>query len=114
MPDTPVKRWASSGYVPGHFGLWGITGPFIVVEMAGSRLTVRLRPRLLARLLGVVPLIAEPDSGLTVTTARVRTAWWWFIRFQLPGERHYSVETTAARKEEMLSCLADAGFEIPA
>lgn len=114
MPDTAVRRWVGSGNVPGHFGLWGISGPLVVVEVAGSRVTVRLRPKFLARLLGVAPLIAELGSGLTVTATRVRAGWGWYIRFRLPGERHYSFLTTTARKEEVLSCLADAGFEVTA
>ena len=42
----------------------------MVVEVAGSRLTVRLRPKFLARLIGVTPLIAETGSGLAVTVTR--------------------------------------------
>lgn len=114
MPDTAVRRWVGSGNVPGHFGLWGISGPLVVVEVAGSRITVRLRPKFLTRLLGVAPLIAELGSGLTVTATRVRAGWGWYIRFRLPGERHYSFLTTTARKEEVLSCLADVGFEVTA
>ena len=114
MPEPAVRRWASSGYVPGRFGLWGIGGPFVVVEMAGPRVTVRLRPRFLARLLGVAPLIAEPGRGLMVTTAKVRAGWGWFIEFRLPGELQYSVITTTARKDEVLSFLAGVGFEVPA
>jgi hypothetical protein len=112
VPDTAVRRWAGNGYLPGRFGLWGVAGPLVVVEVAGSRVTVRLRPKFLARLMGVAPLIAEPGSGLTVTTSRVRAGWGWFIRFQLPGERHYSFQTTTNRKDEVLSCLADFGFEV--
>jgi hypothetical protein len=114
VPDTAVRRWVGSGNLPGYFGLWGISGPFIVVEVAESRVTVRLRPKFIARLTGVAPLIAEPGSGLIVTASRVRAGWGWFIRFQLPAERQYSFLTTTVRKDEMLSCLADAGFVVPA
>jgi hypothetical protein len=99
--------------MPGHFGLWGIGGPLIVVEISGPRVSVRLRPNFLAKLLGVAPLVAEPGSGLVVTTAQVRMGWGWYLRFRLPGERNYSFMTTAAKKNEMLSCLAEAGFEVP-
>ncbi len=112
MPDTAVRRWASAGYLPGHFGTWGISGPLVIVEVAGPRVTVRLRPSFLARLLGVAPLTAEPDSGLTVTAKRALSPWGWFIEFRLPGGRPYSFQTT--RQDEVLSCLADAGFEVPA
>ena len=112
VPDT-TARWVGNGYLPGHFGLWGVTGPLVVVEIAGSRLTLRLRPKFLARLLGVAPLTTEPGSGLRVATARVRAGWGWFVRFQLPGERCYSFQTTATRKDEILVCLADAGYDVP-
>jgi hypothetical protein len=83
------------------------------MEVSGPQVTVRLHPKSLARVLGVAPLVAGPGSGLTVTTARVRAAWWWFIEFQLPGERQYSFEVTAATRDAILSCLAEAGFEVP-
>jgi hypothetical protein len=93
--------------------LWGVSGPFIVAEVSRSRVTVRLRPKFLARLFGAAPLIAEPGSGLTVTTAKVRAGWGWFVEFQLPGEGRYSLMITATKKDEILSCLADVGFEVP-
>jgi hypothetical protein len=112
VPDASVRQWASGGYVPGHFGLWGISGPLIVVEVAGPRIAVRLRPKFLARLLGAAPLIAEPGTAVTITTSKLRAGWGWFIKFQLPGKRPYSFMTTTARKNEVLSCLADVGFEV--
>lgn len=108
-----VQRWTAGGYVPGRFGQWGISGPLITVEVTGPRVAVRLRPEFLARFLGVAPLIAEPGTGLTVSTSKVRAGWGWFIRFQMPGELHYSFMTTAAGKNAILSCLADAGFDVP-
>jgi hypothetical protein len=71
-----------------------------------------LRPRFLARLLGIAPLTAEPGSGLTVTAKRALEPWGWFVEFRLPGGRLYSFQTT--RQGAVLSCLADAGFEVPA
>lgn len=113
MPDTAVKRWVSGGNVPGRWGMWGAMGPFVVVEISKGNVAVRMRPNFLARLLSVVPLIADPGSGLIVTTAPVRGAWWWFVRFQLPGERRFSFEVTVAQRDEILSSLGDAGFEAP-
>jgi hypothetical protein len=37
-----ARRWVGSGSLSGHFGLWGFSGPFIVVEIARSRVTVRV------------------------------------------------------------------------
>jgi hypothetical protein len=78
--------------------------------MAGARVTVRVRPSVLGRLIGVVPLVAEPGSGLKVTTRRVRLGWGWFIDFQLPGEREYSFITTRASRDDILSRLNAVGF----
>jgi hypothetical protein len=111
VPDRAVHRWVGNGYLPGRGGLWGLSGPFVVVEVAGSRVTVRLQPRFFARLLGVEALIADPSSGLTVTTRPVRMGFGRFIDFQLPDGRPYSLITN--RSNEVLSCLAEEGFQIP-
>jgi hypothetical protein len=88
--------------------------PLIVMEVAGSRLTVRLRPKFLARLSGVAPLIAEPGSGLTVTTRQAWLGWGRYIYFRLPGWRPYRLWTPSREQARlMLWCLADAGFEVP-
>jgi hypothetical protein len=108
-----ARRWVGSGSLPGHFGLWDFSGPFVVVELARSRTTVRLQPKFLARLLGVTPLIAEPGSGLRVTTSQYRQGRGWYIGFRLPGELRYTLLTTLTKKNEILSCLAEAGFEAP-
>lgn len=112
MPGTAVRRWVGSGYVPGRFGAWGFSGPVVVVEIAGSRVTVRLRPKFLASGLGVAPLIAEPSSGLAITTRRVRMGWGWLIDFRLPGGRLYSLIIN--KPGQVLSCLSEAGFEVAA
>jgi hypothetical protein len=111
VPDTAVRRWAGNGYLPGRFGLWGVSG-LVVLEVSGSQVTVRLRPKFLARLMGVAPLCAEPGSGLIITVSRGLRPWGWYIEFQLPGVLRYSFQAGAARKGEVLSCLADVGFEV--
>lgn len=95
--------------MPGRWGLWGFNG-LVVVELAGSRVTVRCRPWFLGRLLGVVPLTAEPGSGLTAATARVRLGWGWSIAFKLPGGQEYLFITTEYRKDQILSWLTATGF----
>lgn len=112
MADVAARRWRGNGYLPGRLGWWGVNG-LAVVEIAGARVTVRLSPGFLARLLGVAPLAAKPGNGLAVTFRRVRLGWGWFIDFQLPGGQTYSFITTAARRDEILSCLSAAGFDLP-
>jgi hypothetical protein len=111
VPDKAVRRWAGNGYLPGRFGLWGVSG-LVVLEVSRSQVTVRLRPKFLARLMGVVPLTAEPGSGLIISVSKGMRPWGWYIEFQLPDERRYSFQVGAIRKGEVLSCLADAGFEV--
>jgi hypothetical protein len=111
VPDAPVRRWIGAGFLPGRFGDWGATSPGVVLELAGSRLTLRLRPRFLARLMGIVPLTAEPGSGLTATATKRRGAWGWFIEFRMPGVNPYYFQTL--KVDEVFSCMTDAGFETP-
>ena len=49
----PRFQWTGAGTIPARrLGYWQATNPFVVVELAGRRPTVRLRPALLARLAG--------------------------------------------------------------
>ena len=111
MPDTAGRRWAGNGYLPGRFGLWGVSG-LVVLEVSESQVTLRLRPKFLARLMGVAPLCAQPGSGLVITISRGLRPWGWYIEFQLPGALRYSFQVGATRKGEVLSSLANAGFEV--
>jgi hypothetical protein len=111
VPGKAVRRWSGNGYLPGRFGLWSVSG-LLVLELSGSQVTVRLRPKFLARLMGVVPLTAEPGSGLTITVSPGMRPWGWYLRFQLPDEERYSFQVGSTRKDEVLSCLTDAGFEV--
>lgn len=111
MSDKAMRRWAGNGYLPGRFGLWGVSG-LVVLEVSGSQVTVRLRPKFLARLMGVVPLTAEPGSGLMITVSQGMRPWGSYIEFQLPGGQRYSFQVGATRKGEVLPYLADAGFEV--
>lgn len=109
-----MRQWTCNGRVPTrHLGYFNFGIPLLVVEVSGSRLTVRLIPKFHARLLGVAPLIAEPGSGLTVTTKRGELGWGQSIYFQLPRQAPYRVWTGRQEAQAMLSCLADAGFKVP-
>jgi hypothetical protein len=112
VPGTVVRRWVGAGFLPGRFGEWGASVPAVVLEVAESRLTVRLRPKFLARLLGIAPLVSGPGSGLSITASR-RRSWGWLIEFRRPDGLSYYFQTTAASKDAVLSCLAEAGFEAP-
>jgi hypothetical protein len=114
VADTAVRRWVGSGNVPGHLGIWGASGPLVVMEVAGLWVTVRSRPKFLAWLAGVVPLVAEPGSGLVVAAQRGTWGWGWFIDFRLPGGRPYRLWTRSREEaQSVLSWLADAGFDVP-
>jgi hypothetical protein len=62
MPDEWL-RWTGAGTLPARgFGYLRATMPLVVVELAGPRLTVRLRPAVLAGLSGTRSLTAMPAS----------------------------------------------------
>jgi len=83
-----------------------------VLEVDGTQATLGYRPKFLARLMGIVPMVAKPGSGLVVTTSRVRMGWGEFIEFQLPGQRRYTFHATKSQRDEVLACLAEVGFEV--
>lgn len=113
MTDTAGRRWACNGNLPWIIGTFQAGPPLLLVEVAGPWVTVRLRPRFLARLVGVAPLIAGPGSGLTVTTKQGELGLGRYIYLRLPGERPYRLWTPSRQQaQSMLSCLADAGFEV--
>jgi hypothetical protein len=107
MADSTVQQWACRGNV-------GMMNVGLVIEVAGPRLTVRARPNVLAWIGGVAPLIAEPGSGLTVTTKQGELGLGQYIYFRLPGWRTYRLWTPSRQKAQaMLSSLANAGFDVP-
>jgi hypothetical protein len=114
VADAQAWQWRCAGNVPGYFGTLDVGLPLLIMEVVESRLTVRLTPEFFARLTGVAPLIAEPRSGLTVTTKQGELSLGQYIYFRLPGGRRYRLWTPSRRQaRSMLSCLADAGFEVP-
>jgi hypothetical protein len=109
MADLALRRWVGAGTLPGRLGDWEATVPLVVLEIAGSRLTLRLRPKFLAKLTGVDPLAAEASGKIEILP--VRPSWRLpGIEFRVPGRASYYFR--ARNRDEILSQLAGAGFKI--
>jgi hypothetical protein len=93
---------AAGPAVPGEMGLG---------EAAGRAAGPGVRDQ--ADFSGFLPMTAISGNGLTVATAKVRAGWRWFTEFRLPSGPQHSFITSTVKKDEVLSCLADAGFEVP-
>jgi hypothetical protein len=59
-PPPVVSSWTGGSNVPGPWGRINATFPLAVLEVAPERLTLRLRPRIVARLVGAPGLTATP------------------------------------------------------
>jgi hypothetical protein len=47
------ERWVAGGSMPARLGYCNASSGLVVLELAGSRLSLRLRPKLMAKFLGV-------------------------------------------------------------
>ena len=85
------------------------TIPLVIVELAGSQLTVRARPTFIVRLLGIKTLTAAADDGLQVFPVR-NNATYQGIEFRPQKKSSFYFYTS--RRGAVLAALADAGFAV--
>lgn len=103
-------RWTGAGRIPAHgFGYLQATVPLVVVEKAGPRLTVRLRPALMARLVGARTLTAAAGDALQVFPVR-SNAGYQGIEFRPPLRSSFYFFTS--QRDAVLAALAGAGFAV--
>ena len=103
-------RWTGAGTIPASgFGYLQATIPLVIVELTGSSLTVRLRPAVLARLVGAVPLTAAAGDGLEVFPVRNRASYQG-IEFRPVTGSSYCFFTR--HRGAVLAGLANAGFPV--
>jgi hypothetical protein len=112
MAGAPQRRWVGSGAMPGNLGYVRATAPLIVLEVTGSRITLRWRPKLLAKALeklsGISALQAAAGDAIAIVPAR---SWWQNgLEFRVPGSPSYYFWT--AHWEEISAILADIGFTV--
>lgn len=90
------SQWTGAGTIPAcGFGYWQATIPLVVVELAGRRLTVRMRPALLARLAGATTLTAAADDGLQAFPVR-SDAIYQGIEFRPPQRSSFTSSHVSA------------------
>jgi hypothetical protein len=109
--DSKPLRWSGAGLVPAGFMSWQATAPLAVLELTGSRLTLRLRPALLAKFLGIETLTAIPDGSLHIFLIQ-NDRTWKGIEFRLPERSSFRFYTP--HREQVLEALARAGFVVSA
>jgi hypothetical protein len=102
-------RWSGAGLVPAGFMSWQATTPLVVLELNGSRLTLRFRPGLLARFLGIETLTAVPDDKPRIFLIQ-NDRTWKGIEFGLPGRSSFRFYTR--HRERVLETLTRAGFVV--
>jgi hypothetical protein len=95
--------------MPGNFGYMQATLPLVILEVTQTALTLRLRPRLLAKLTGMDALVIQPGDEVAITPVR-SSATWQGIEFQVPEIPAYFFWTR--NRAEILSCLEKFGFSI--
>jgi hypothetical protein len=107
--DSKPLRWSGAGRVPAVFMSWQATTPLVVLELIGSRLTLRFRPALLAKFLGIETLTAIPDDKLRIFLIQ-NDRTWKGIEFRLPERSSFLFYTP--HREQVLETLTRAGFVV--
>jgi hypothetical protein len=109
--DSKPLRWSGAGLVPADFMSWQATTPLVVLKLNGSRLTLRFRPALLARFLGIETLTAAPDDKPRIFPIQ-NDRTWKGIEFGLPGRSSFRFytrhrEASARDLDESWFCCVD-------
>ena len=107
--DGKPLRWSGAGLVRAGFISWQATTPLVVLDITGSRLTLRFRPALLARFLGIETLTAVPDDNLRIFPIQ-NDRTWKGIDFRLPERSSFRFYTS--HREQVLETLTRAGFVV--
>ena len=109
MPE-PYLQFTGAGAIPARgFGYVHATIPLVIVELAGTRLTVRVRPALVARLAGARTLAAAAGKGVQIFPVR-SGATYQGIEFR-PAMRS-SFYFFTRHRGDLLAALANAGFTV--
>ena len=83
----------------------------VVLEISGDGVILRIRPRLLGKMTGIVDLRA--GSSADVVVEPVRSNWVWKgLKFTIPGRPPYYFWTN--QREAVVSDLLTAGFQVSA
>ncbi len=102
-------RWVGAADVPSLFGRMNASVPLGVLELDGSLLTFRVRPRLLAKLFGMHQLVVRPFEVEAVYPARARLRYPAIAVRPLGQPPYYFL---LGDRGLILSCIAEAGFPV--
>lgn len=100
----PVRRWVGGMVMPRRIST---TFPVAVLEIAGAKLEMRIRPRWFRALLGAGTLEAFPGDGTVLFPVRLVG-----VGIGGPGRPTWYFRTFAT--DDILAVAAAAGFEVEA
>ena len=95
--------------MPSRFGYMQATLPLAVLEVSGSRLTLGVRPRFLAKMAGIEDLITQPGPGVICIPVGSNSTW---QGIEITGPERPSYYFWTNRRAEVMSYLLQAGFTI--
>jgi hypothetical protein len=96
------------GSIPGSLGWVTATPPFVVLDVVGDRLTLRLRPRLIQNMFGTKTLSATAEDGVIIYPAIRYSARG--VAVQVPDFPLYYF--WSRHPDDVLQGLRSAGFEV--
>jgi hypothetical protein len=104
-------RWVGAADMVGGLGRMNASTPLGVLELSGQSLTLRVRPRFLARIFGVQPLVVEPNEVEAVfpSRGRLRTRAICIRPLQQPPSYFLTV---GGDRSAILSAIASGGFPV--
>lgn len=112
MVSGSSERWIGAGTLPGLIGYIYATSPLVVLEVAGEMLCVRLRPKLVAKIFGMEPLVADVND---VSIFLLKSdAVWQGLEIRVPEVHSYYfwINRIADMRAEIIACLSHSGFQI--
>jgi hypothetical protein len=108
-PAGGTRRWIGTATMSGRLGLITVTVPLACLTLDGSTISLRLRPRLLQRILGVTTLSASQADGVEAFPVR-KPRDEKGIEIVMPHGAWCYLGTRT--REEVLAALAEAGFTV--
>jgi hypothetical protein len=106
---TPAGAWGGGAELPWLYDRIHAAAPLAVLELTGSSVTVRVRPRLLARGLQA-SVTLEPAGVEAIFPIKTRLAGYEGIGLLRTGGS--VTYFWSSRREELLSALAAGGFPV--
>jgi hypothetical protein len=104
-----IRRWVGAGTMPGSLGYLQATWPLSVLELSSEGISLRLRPRLFAKITGTEPLKVGFSNAVIILPVRSQRTWQG-IEFRVQGQQSYYFWTK--RRSEIFASFVRAGCEV--